>query len=1162
MPTEPLTCWNCGHENAAGSRFCAHCGKPQRATCPECGALAADDARFCANCGIPLQAAPAGRAEGGAVLTAEARKVVTVVFADLVGSTGLTERLDPEEARDVVGSFYNVVQHAVERFGGSVANLLGDAVLAVFGLPVAHEDDPERAVLAGLAIRDAMPVLNEHLAAAHGTHLATRVGVNTGEVVAASGSTFDRDFLISDAVTTAARLQQTVSAGQVVVGERTHRLTREVIEYRDLPPLEVKGKAAPLPVWEAVAPLPERADVRRMVAPLIGRHGELGLLRGFYERTRDDALVHLITIVGQPGVGKSRLLREFLAEVRDTQPRPVVLRGRSRAFGGQIGYHALIDIIQSQAGLMDTDPPDVVRTKAAGWLAEAGLADGSVLDNLLLTYGGTESAGLDPGEARKRLFDAWQRLVTAVAADRPTILAMEDVHWADDGLLDLVEWLAERVESAQLLIICLGRPDLLERRTAWAAAARNQYRMHLRPLRQQEVEQLVSSLSSRGVAADARRMIAERAGGNPLFAEELVRMLLEGSGPGAAIPDTVQAVLTARIDRLPPAERRALQAAAVVGATFWPSVVARLAGLTDDDATRTLDGLVEKELVQRRSASRIANEQEYGFRHSLTRDVAYGILPRAQRQRAHAEAARWLEDRLGDRVEESIEILAEHLRLAGDDARAATYLHRAAAKATRLYANADAIRLYAQALEAATRTRAADREIAALYLGRGEVHQLLGAYSEALADFERGRAAAQKAGERALEAVLEGRVGLIHHRQVRLDEAESHYARAADLAREAGDQRTLGLSLVDMANVRWDQGRVGPDDAALLEGIALLRAAGDPSSLARGLNLLCMAEFSAGNARLALAAAREALAVARGAGDKSREATSLSYLSVVSAFWDRFEDSVQFGRDAVALAEEIGDRRRIAFATSFVGRGLLSLGQWGEALTVLERALSLVYDVARMHIPFALAALASLYSELGAVDRANRMIAAAPNLRLQHPSWLEAFLVAHLQVARLNRDAARISATLDELQRLPSGVFIPDDGAGILVIGEGFIETGRYDDLRRYLDARRRHVEKFAAPSHLAGMALVDAQLAMLERKTPVASELLETALRHGQAASDVLTIRRALELRAAILGGDEDRRALRDLLRRLAASLPDGEREAFLTSPRAAVLTEEPPGP
>jgi class 3 adenylate cyclase len=578
-----LACPNCGFANQSGAKFCANCGRPVASRCPECGADVAPGARFCSNCGIPL--AGGARIESGSLpeVRTEARKVVTVLFADLAGSTALTQRLDPEEARQVVGRFYDVVQHVVERwFAGSVANYLGDGVLAVFGLPAAHEDDPERAVRAGLAIRDAMPVLNAHLSSTFGVQLAVRVGIDTGEVVASTGSTFDRDFLISDAVTTAARLQQTVSAGTVVVGERTHRLTSGSIEYDDLPPMQVKGKEHAIHVWAAVRALPEPSDVRRIAAPLVGRHGELALLRHLYQRTHDEGRLHLVTLMGQPGIGKSRLLREFLAEIRETIPGPLVLRGRSVAFGQQIGYHALLDILRAQAGLMDTDTPEAVREKLSHWLHDVLPAGAALLDGLLLTYGSGQ-IGADPGEIRRQLFEAWIGLVSSLAASRPVVLAFEDLHWADEGVLDLIEMLGDRAGSAPVFVLCIARPEILERRPSWGGGRRNATTIDLPPLRANEVEQLVASLGSQGLAADVLHTIAQRAEGNPLFVEELVRMIMEGSVPGAQIPDTVQAVITARIDRLPVPERRALQAAAVIGRTFWPSAVAALAAQNSDE---------------------------------------------------------------------------------------------------------------------------------------------------------------------------------------------------------------------------------------------------------------------------------------------------------------------------------------------------------------------------------------------------------------------------------------------------------------------------------------------------------------------------------------------------------------------------------------------------
>jgi len=1158
MLTDVRPCWNCGQVNPAGAKFCANCGKPQQGTCPECGNPVTADAKFCPNCGTALGVAAPVATPAAPVLTAEARKVVTVLFVDLVDSTRLTERLDPEEARQVIGKFYTVVQHAVERFEGTVANLLGDAVLAIFGLPVTHEDDPERALRAALAIQDALPVLNDHLQATHAVQLGVRIGINTGEVVAASGSTFDRDFLISDAVTTAHRLQEGMRPGSVTVGERTHRLTQDAIEYTPLPPLVVKGKDAPLSAWQAVAVRPEVAEVRRVAAPLVGRHGELGLLRHLYERTREESLVQSVTILGQAGVGKSRLLREFLAEVRGDDPSPLVLRGRGVAFGGQIGYHALIDVMRAQAGLMDTDPEDVVRAKLAGWLAAALPAGPDLLDGLFLTFGAENGTAAPPEEMRRRLFDAWRGLLAGLAAARPVILALEDLHWADDGVLDLVEHIGATAEGVPLFTICLARPELLERRPRWGGGARNATTLDLKPLRPQEADQLVAALSSQGIPPEMRQTIAQRAGGNPLFVEELVRMLLEGSTPGAAIPDTVQAVITARIDRLPAEERRVLQAAAVIGLGFWPSAVAPLVGLSAEEARKVVEALIAKELVVSRPQSAIAGEREYAFRQTLTRDVAYGLLPKSQRARAHAEAARWLEARVGERVEEVIEILAEHLRLAGDDARAATYLRRAATKARRLYANADAVRLFEQALESAGKAHLPLRDVALLYHGRGEVYQLRGEYRAALADFEAGLTAARLAEDRALEALLENRVGFVRHRELRLEDAEAHFSRSVDLARQAGDHQTLGLSLIDLANVAWDRGQMGPNHPMLSEGIRILQQAGDLSGVARGFNLLGMAHFSAGEGAPAIAAIEEALAAAQRSGDKSKEATSLSYLSVISRYLGRYQDCLRYGQEALDLARAIGDRRREVFATSFIVPALMSLGEWGEALRLLDGILRQLREYAKIHLPFFYGYSGLLAYELGDLREAHEALTQAISVEtVPNPGWQQLIILAEIFRARIDGDRATETRALDRMLKLSWGVFIPDDLDMLLPVAESLLEVGRTADARRFIDGRRSDVARWGAAVYEAALAIAEGAVAVVEERTSEARGFLDDAVRLSQATEDRLMEVRARGRRWKLAHLPEDREALRRVLQHIADSLPEERRAIFLKSPRATLLQE-----
>ncbi|MDR7518083.1 MAG: adenylate/guanylate cyclase domain-containing protein [Armatimonadota bacterium] len=1087
------------------------------------------------------------------------RKVITAIFADLVGSTGLTERLDPEEAREVVGLFYTTVQQAVERFEGTVANLLGDAVLAVFGLPVAHEDDPERAVGAGLTMRDAMAGLNERLAADYGLDLAVRVGINTGEVVAASGVTFDRDFLIADAVTTAARIQQAVQPGTVVVGERTYRLIRQRFECQELPPLEVKGKTAPLRVWEVVAPLPARQEAAGVASPLVDRQIELEVLRQLFERSRSEGLVHLVTVVGQPGIGKSRLLREFLADAARTEPPPLVLRGRSPAFGGQIGYHALLDILREQGGLQDTDASEAVRAKLNEWLRRVLPDHPGLLDGLLVTFGMTKGAPADPEQLRRELLAAWRTLLFGLAASRPVVAVFEDVHWADDGVLDLIDSLVTGADSVALYLVCLSRPELLERRPHWGGGRRNAMTIDLRPLRLQQTRQLVDAMGP-SLTPQMQETIAQRAEGNPLFAEELVRMFADraeadrAATADATVPDTVQAVITARIDRLRPEERRALQAAAVIGRTFWPSAVAELAALSVEEARHAIQLLMAKDLVAGHQSSTIAGETEYAFRQTLTRDVAYGMLPRSQRQRAHALAARWLEERLGERAEEAIEVLAEHFRTAGDHAKAAAYLQRAAAKARRLYANHDAIRLYDQALEAASKASLAE-QIPRIALGRGEVHQLLGRYPAALADLEMGLAVAQQTGDRALEVVLEHRIGFVHHREARLEEAEAHFTRAAELARAQGDRQTLGLSLVDLATVNWDRGCMPAADRILTEGITLLRDLGDRSSLARALNLRCMLHLALGNGAEALAAAQEALVTAREAGDRSREATSLSYLSVVHNWLGRSRVGIEYATAALAIAESIGDRRRMAYAKEFLTQALTDLGEWGEGIRLTLEYLPLAYEVTPQELLFCYTFLGLMYYEIGVWDRAREAFRTAATFPTSSPGWRKVSLMAMAYVARLDQDLHALHQVLDQLLPLPAGQFVPTDGAVILPIAEALRDAGRLDDLRGFLANHGPVIERLAAPPHLAALDSAKALLALRDGDRHAARAHLDEAVRLAESCEHVVTIRRAREVRLEAFNTEEDRQALRGLYARIADGLPDDLREVFLASPRVAPI-------
>jgi tetratricopeptide (TPR) repeat protein len=560
--------------------------------------------------------------------------------------------------------------------------------------------------------------------------------------------------------------------------------------------------------------------------------------------------------------------------------------------------------------------------------------------------------------------------------------------------------------------------------------------------------------------------------------------------------------------------------------------------------------------VVARPRSAIAGEPEYAFRHILTRDVAYSLLPKTQRQRAHAEAARWLEGKLGERVEEVIDILGEHARAAGDDARAAGYLHRAANKARRLYANEDALRLFEQALEAATRAGLGPAEMAALSRDRGEVHQLRGSYPEALADFEHALTLARQSGERRLEAHLEQRVGFIHHRELRLTEAEEHFSRAVPLARETGDRRTLGLSLLDLANVGWDRGAIVLEDPRLPEGITLLRQAGDLSGVARGLNLLAMGHFAAANGAEAIAAVEQALTAARQAGDKSKEATSISYLSVIHAYWGRYPEALRYGEEAYALAESIGDRRRMAFAVSFLAPVLLALGRWGEAIRRTEEIVRMLRQSAKIHLPFALMYLAQVTYEIGDVGRTRALLAEALALDVpSNPGWQQMWLISSVLAARLDRDQPAANRAIDRILALPWNIFIPDDGEIVGPVGEALYEAGRIDDLRGFVAERRPGVERWGAPHQLANLALLDALLAYHDGRPEEAEAKLRDGIEQARSIQNVALELHEYERLWEWFHRREDREPLRALLRRIFDSLPEDLRAIVLASPRGAIL-------
>jgi class 3 adenylate cyclase len=658
-------------------------------TCPRCGQENPDGARFCNACAAPLAVDEETRLEE--------RKVVTVLFADLVGFTSRAERMDPEEVRSLLRPYHARLRDELERFGGTVEKFIGDAVMAVFGAPVAHEDDAERAVRAALAIRDW--ILQEQV------ELQLRIGVNTGQALVSLGARPEEGegMVAGDVVNTAARLQSNAPINAILVGETTWRATRDAIDYRPAEPVQAKGKAEPVEAREA---LEARGRVgvdisTRVRTPLVGRRRELDSLLDAFERAQGARSVQLVTLVGEPGIGKSRLVYE-LFEAVERHPELVFWRqGRSLPYGEGVSFWALGEMVKAHTGILETDDEEEADRKLRATVTATVPADDVewTIAHLRALAGIEDTGGRSDNQ--EEAFAAWRGFLEGVADQRPLVLVFEDLHWADDGLLDFVDNLVDWATRVPLLVVATARPELLSRRSGWGGGKANALTLSLAPLSGNETAELVHALLDRAaIPADLQATLLERAGGNPLYAEEFVRLLDERSD-GASLPETVQGIIAARLDVLDRDEKELLQDAAVLGRVFWVGGLAR----ERHEAEAALHRLERREFVQRERRSSVANETEYAFRHALVREVAYEQIPRAQRGDKHRRVADWLET-LG-RSDDFAELLAHHyiavLEYSEPDAalstRAARALGEAGDRALALNAYTAAAGFYRRAFE-------------------------------------------------------------------------------------------------------------------------------------------------------------------------------------------------------------------------------------------------------------------------------------------------------------------------------------------------------------------------------------------------------------------------------------------------------------------------------
>ncbi len=814
------------------------------AGCPNCGEQNPDRARFCLSCGRALSA------EGVGERAAETRRRVTILFTDVVGSTPLGERLDPEALREVMQRYFDAMRVAIERHEGTVEKFIGDAVMAVFGIPHIHEDDALRAVRAALDMQAALAILNRDLSARWGIELVIRTGINTGEVVAGDASTH-QSLATGDVVNTAARLEQVAGANEVLVGPDTHRLVRHAVVSEQAPAVELKGKAQPMTPWRILTVGPLADAGRRFDSPLVGRDRQLRILLDAANRSREDRAPQLVTILGLAGVGKSRLVHEFLGSVEGA----TVIRGRCLSYGDAITYWPLAEALRGAAGIADEDPPDVAITRLTALAGNVPRAD-------VIAQRVAAAIGLGEGPIQtesQETFWAVRRLFEAMAMRSPLIVVFDDIHWGTSTFLDLIEHVVDWARDAPILLVTLARPELLEVRQSWGGGKLNATTLLLEPLDDAAVRAILGNLVGGAVLPDQLiAKIAAAAEGNPLFVEELVSMLADdgvlvdaqGGFQVARTPDeipvpaTIELLLAARLDRLPTPERAALGRGAVIGRQFGASEVGELTPAADrPELLDRLLGLVRKELVRQddsqgsQADDELHEDLRFRFRHQLVRDAAYEALPKHERARLHELFAGWLERTRAGQADPLHEVIGHHLaeaaRLSGEvggDApaahslamRAAGHLE-AAARRAKVVGDNNAV---TSLLERAVALRDPEDE---------ERLRDLPLLAEALADAGR-----LKEARSAIDTVLQSREAPADARAAALEVAYPLFQ--------------LGMSAAEVG-VRVD------------EALAIRRRLGEPAGIARALAAKSKVSWFLGRLREARQLADEGMEQALQAGD-------------------------------------------------------------------------------------------------------------------------------------------------------------------------------------------------------------------------------------------------------------------------------------------------------
>ena len=957
-----MNCGACGTGNASGKKFCVQCGAALALACASCGSPLASGERFCGECGTPVGDAPPAARPSATPTTAPSaletptaeRRLVCVLFADLVGFTTLSESRDPEEVRELLSKYFETCKTIITRYGGVVEKFIGDAVMAVWGAPVATEDDAERAVRAALELTTAVAAMGEE---AGEPELRARAGVLTGEAAVNIGAE-GQGMVAGDMVNTASRIQSAAEPGAVFVGESTKRSIEATVVFEPAGEHELKGKVGLVPLWRAVRVIAGARGTLKSTGlepPFVGRDRELRLIKELLHASADEGKAHLVSVTGIAGIGKSRLSWEFYKYFDGLERVHLYHRGRCISYGEGVAYWALAEMVKMRCRIAEEEEPASATGKLRSTLEEF-VPDpeerGWIEPRLAHLLGLEERAAAD----KEDLFAAWRLFVERMAEQEPVVMIFEDLHWADAALLDFIEYLLEWSRNHRIFVMTLGRPELAERRPNWGAGKRNFTPVYLEALSEEPMTELLSGLVP-GLPEEVSAQILERAQGVPLYAVETVRMLLdrgllhqEGNvyrptGPieKLEVPETLHALIAARLDGLAPEERRVVQDGAVLGKTFFKEGLARVSGLPEPKVEEILSSLVRKEVLSVQADPRSPERGQYGFLQDLLKTVAYETLSKHDRKAKHLAAAAFIEATWAADEDEMVEVLASHYLRAYEavpeaedaaeyKARARDMLGKAGERAASLAANVEAQHYFEQAVALCDD----DRERAELLERAGRMAHYGTRYVEAAERLEEAATLYERIGEpRSHAAVSAALAETEWFGMGKIEEPLRRMESAYEVLAAGEPDETLAALAGEIARFQYFAGHVDDVLPWVDRALDIAEALWLPEVLSNVLNTKSTARRST-HPEESFALLERAVVLAEENGFAEAHMRALNNLAVYLAEVDRTDEAIEVFARQAETAHRLGIEIAALVARASELGCRVELGEWDEALEIAE----------------------------------------------------------------------------------------------------------------------------------------------------------------------------------------------------------------------------------